>query len=221
MNRIPMLENISAHPASHRALLTLQRGNHATLRACAELIRKAPGRVNFPPAWAGRCCNVSGGKPMTSGGTSGAGDGKRRVVALRQRLSESLGRGCRDLALRRVDEAGSAGGKKCVSRMTVIAVTNVPGSTLEKIADVIGYRFPLRQADRGADLHRHSACLAVGWRKRFCLGRVRDSATRVALRCRLFPHLSTSACGASDDWQEWLMDPRSTCLGRDRARLCI
>jgi len=42
-----MLENISAQPASHRALLTLQRGNHATLRACAELIRKAPGRVIF------------------------------------------------------------------------------------------------------------------------------------------------------------------------------
>ena len=45
---IPMLENISAQPASHRALLALYAGNqHATLRNCAELIRKTQGRVIF------------------------------------------------------------------------------------------------------------------------------------------------------------------------------
>ena len=45
---IPMLENISAQPASHRALLALHAGNqHATLRSSAELIRKTQGRVIF------------------------------------------------------------------------------------------------------------------------------------------------------------------------------
>ena len=45
---IPMLENILAQPASHRALLKLHAGNqHATLRSCAELIRKTQGRVIF------------------------------------------------------------------------------------------------------------------------------------------------------------------------------
>jgi len=61
----------------------------------------------------------------------------------------------------------------------VIAVTNVPGSTLEKIADVtlaIG-----SHSDKLIAVQTYtgtSACLCCCWRKRFCLGRVRDSATR-------------------------------------------
>src|SRR5271156_4804471 len=48
MSRIPMLDNILAQPASHRGLLALHEGNqHATLRACAELLRQAQGRVIF------------------------------------------------------------------------------------------------------------------------------------------------------------------------------
>ena len=46
MSRIPMLDNILAQPASHRGLLTLHQGN-ATLRACAEKIRTAQGRIIF------------------------------------------------------------------------------------------------------------------------------------------------------------------------------
>jgi fructoselysine-6-P-deglycase FrlB-like protein len=46
MSRIPMLDNILAQPASHRGLLTRHQGN-ATLRACAEKIRRAQGRIIF------------------------------------------------------------------------------------------------------------------------------------------------------------------------------
>src|ERR1700738_2797329 len=68
MNRIPMLENISAQPASHRALLTLQRGSHATLGACAELIRKAPGRVIFTGMGGSLFATLAAVSRMTQGG---------------------------------------------------------------------------------------------------------------------------------------------------------
>src|SRR5258708_38586108 len=43
-----MLDNILAQPASHRRLLALHQGDqHANLRACAEPIRNARGRVIF------------------------------------------------------------------------------------------------------------------------------------------------------------------------------
>ncbi|MGC2401350.1 MAG: SIS domain-containing protein, partial [Acidobacteriaceae bacterium] len=48
MTRIPMLDNILAQPASHHGLLALHRSDqHAKLRACAEPIRHARGRVIF------------------------------------------------------------------------------------------------------------------------------------------------------------------------------
>src|SRR5258708_12759396 len=68
MNRIAMLENISAQPASHRALLTLQRGNPAALRACAELIRKAPGRVIFTGMGGSLFATLAAVSRMTQGG---------------------------------------------------------------------------------------------------------------------------------------------------------
>src|ERR1700677_4958200 len=46
MSRVPMLDNILAQPTSHRGVLTLHQGN-ATLRAGAEKIRKAQGRIIF------------------------------------------------------------------------------------------------------------------------------------------------------------------------------
>src|ERR1700691_5551594 len=46
MSRIPMLDNILAQPTSHRGVLALYQDN-ATLRACAEKIRKAPGQIVF------------------------------------------------------------------------------------------------------------------------------------------------------------------------------
>ena len=64
MSRIPMLDNIHGQPASHRALLALQQGKQlATLRACAEKIRKAQGQGDLHRHGRIIVCRSGRGKP--------------------------------------------------------------------------------------------------------------------------------------------------------------
>lgn len=137
MSQIPMLENISSQPASHHALLTLHQGSrHAALRACAELIRKAQGRVIFSGMGGslfatlaavsrlrqqGRLAEASESAELLHYGSAPLRPGDLGLVISRSGGSiEPL------LLAEKMRNAG----------MTVIAVTNVPGSQLEQIADV-------------------------------------------------------------------------------------
>ena len=137
MTRIPMLDNILAQPESHRALLALHRGNqHATLRACAEKIRKAQGRVIFsgmggslfatPPAVSRL---VEQGYPVQAVESAELlhyGSASLRAGDVGIVISRSGGSIEPVLLAEKMRQAG----------MTVIGVTNVPGSRLEELADI-------------------------------------------------------------------------------------
>ena len=137
MKPIPMLENITGQPASHRSLLALHQGpQQATLQACAELIRRVQGRVIF---------SAMGGSLFA---------GLAAVTRLRQqgRLADAFESAellhygsptlrAGDLGLVISRSGGSIepvllAEKMRLAGMTVIGVTNVPGSQLEQIADV-------------------------------------------------------------------------------------
>jgi glutamine---fructose-6-phosphate transaminase (isomerizing) len=132
-----MLDSILGQPASHRSLLALHRGNqHATLRACAEKIRTAQGRVIFtgmggslfatPPAVSrligqGYPVEAAESAEMLHYGSASLRAGDVGIV-----ISRSGGSIEPVLLAEKMRQAG----------MTVIAVTNVPGSRLEELADI-------------------------------------------------------------------------------------
>ena len=137
MSTIPMLDNILAQPASHRGLLALHEGNqHATLRACAELIRQAQGRVIFT--------GMGGSLFASLAAVSGLGQHGYAVQAIES--AELLHYGCASLRAADVGVVISRSGgsiepvllaeKMRQVGMTVIGVTNVPGSKLEQLADI-------------------------------------------------------------------------------------
>jgi glutamine---fructose-6-phosphate transaminase (isomerizing) len=133
---IPMLENISAQPASHRALLALHAGNHGTLRSCAGLIRKTKGRVIFTgmggslfATFAAVSRLVQEGHPVQaieSAELLHYGSASLRAADVGVVISRSGGSVEPVLLAEKMRQAG----------MSVVAVTNVPGSELEKIADI-------------------------------------------------------------------------------------
>ncbi len=137
MSRIPMLENILAQPASHRGLLALHQGNqHATLRACAGLIRKAQGRVIFT--------GMGGSLFATLAAVTQLAQQGYPVQAIES--AELLHYGGASLQAADVGVVISRSGgsiepvllaeKMRQTGMTIIGVTNVPGSKLEQLADI-------------------------------------------------------------------------------------
>src|ERR1700691_3885006 len=135
MNRIPMLDNILAQPKSHRGVLTIHQGK-ATLRACAEKIRQAQGRIIFSAmggslfatlpavsrlAQQGYPVQVTESAELLHYGSATLRAGDVGVV-----VSRSGGSIEPVLLAEKMRQAG----------MTVVGVTNVPGSELERIADI-------------------------------------------------------------------------------------
>ena len=217
MNRIPMLENISGQPASHRALLALQRGNHATLRACAEVIRKTPGRVIFTGMGGSLFATLAAVSRMTQGG--------HPVLAMES--AELLHYGSASLRATDVGVVISRSGgsiepvrlaeKMREAGMTVIAVTNVPDSTLEKIADVT---VPIgSHSDKLIAVQTYTGTVLT----LLLLAEevLTGESARLSDACSAaLPLLSThidECLRASDHWQEWLMGSPLYLLGRGPA----
>jgi glutamine---fructose-6-phosphate transaminase (isomerizing) len=137
MSRIPMLDNILAQPASLRALLALHQGpHHATLRACADIICTAQGRVIFTA--------MGGSLFATPPAVTLLGQQGFQVQAVES--AELLHYGSAALRAGDVGVVISRSGgsiepvllaeKMRHAGMTVIGITNVPGSRLEQIAHV-------------------------------------------------------------------------------------
>jgi glutamine---fructose-6-phosphate transaminase (isomerizing) len=134
---IPMLANISGQPASHRAILARhQSDQHATLRKCAEIIRKAKGRVIFTGmggslfgTLAAVCRMTQQGSPVEtieSAELLHYGTASLRAADVGVVISRSGGSAEPNMLAKKMLETG----------MTVIAITNVPGSELEKLAHI-------------------------------------------------------------------------------------
>src|ERR1700761_5484577 len=217
MSHIPMLDNISAQPASHRELLALHQGNPGTLRACAEQIRKARGRVIFTgmggslfAALAAVCRVTQGGHPVQaieSAELLHYGTASLRSADVGVVISRSGGSVEPVLLAERMREAG----------MTVIAVTNVPGSTLEKVAHVT---LPIgAQADKliAVQTYTGTVLTLLLLAEEVLSGEtVKLSEACGAALPALSAHID-ECLRASDDWREWLMGSPLYLLGRGTA----
>ena len=215
MSRIPMLDNISAQPASHRALLALHQGNeHATLRACAEQIRTAQGRVIFTGMGGSLFATLPAVSRLWQQGYS--------VQAIES--AEMLHFGSASLRAADVGVVISRSGgsvepvllaeKMRQSGMTVIAVTNVPGSELEQIADIT---LPIgSQADKLIAVQTYTGTVLT----LLLLAEevLAGESVKLSDACgAALPALATyidECLRASDRWQDWLMGSPLYLLGR-------
>ena len=137
MSRIPMLDNIYGQAASHRGVLALHEGDrYATMRECAERIRKARGRVIVT--------GMGGSLFAALAAVSRLAQRGYPVQALES--AELLHFGTASLRAADVGVVISRSGESIEpvllaermrqTGMTVLAVTNVTGSKLEQIADI-------------------------------------------------------------------------------------
>ena len=129
-----MLDNILAQPASHRAVLTLHQGGGANLRACAEKIRNNQGRVI-----------VSGmGGSLFAALAAVSHLQQQGYLVQAVESAELLHYGSASLRAADLGIVVSRSGESIEpvllaekmrdAGMTVLAVTDVPGSKLEQIA---------------------------------------------------------------------------------------
>src|SRR5580698_2087803 len=216
MSRIPMLDNILAQPASHRGLLTLHQGS-ATLPACAEKIRKAQGQIIFSAmggslfatlpavsrlAQQGYPVQVTESAELLHYGSATLRAGDVGVV-----VSRSGGSIEPVLLAEKMRQAG----------MIVVGLTNVPGSELEKIADIT---LPIgSQADKLIAVQTYTGTvLALLLLAEELLA---GESAKLSDACgAALPALSThiDACvSASDAWQDLLVGSPLYLLGRGAA----
>lgn len=137
MNAPPMLQNILAQPRSHQSLLELHAADgHRSLRACAELLRRAQGTVIFSGMGASLFATLPAVTALEQHG--------HRVQAIESSEllhygSSTLRRG--DLGVLISRSGGSIevlllAEKMRAAGMTLIGVTNMPDTQLERAVDL-------------------------------------------------------------------------------------
>jgi glucosamine--fructose-6-phosphate aminotransferase (isomerizing) len=216
MSRIPMLDNILAQPTSHRGVLTLQQEN-ATLSAAAEKIRKAQGQIIFTgmggslfatlPAVSRLAQQGYPAQAIESAELLHYGSATLRAADVGVVVSRSGGSIEPVLLAEKMRRAG----------MTVVGVTNVPDSNLEKIADVT---VPIgSQADKLIAVQTYTGTvLALLLLAEEVLT---GESAQLGDECgAALPALSAhidECLRASEDWQQWLMSGPLYLLGRGPA----
>ena len=205
MSRLPMLENIFGQPESLRRLLAFHLGEgSARLRGCVEQIRKAEGRLIFTGMGASLFAAISAVAPLVEHGFAA------QVVE----SAELLHYGSANL--RRSDVAiliSRSGGSVEVLRLaenlravgvTIVGVTNVPGSELERVADstlLIG-----SQADQLVAVQTYTgtvlALLLLA--EQVIAGDTAGLAEACATALPALRTLIDDCHDASEAWQEWL-----------------
>jgi glutamine---fructose-6-phosphate transaminase (isomerizing) len=216
VSRIPMLDNILAQPASHRGLLALHQGN-AMLHECGERIRKALGRVIFS--------GMGGSLFATLPGVSRLWQQGYPVQAMES--AELLHYGSASLRAGDVGVVVSRSGgsiepvllaeKMRLAGMTVIGVTNVPGSDLEQIADIT---LPIgSQADKliAVQTYTGTVLMLLLLAEEVLAG---ESAKLGDEFAAALPALSAhidECLRESETWQDWLMGGPLYLLGRGSA----
>ena len=136
MSRLPMLENIFGQPESLRRLLAFHFGEgSAGLRACSERIRKSEGRLIFTGMGASLFAAIPAVARLMEHGFAAQAVESAELLHYG---SASLRRG--DVAILISRSGGSVEVLRLVEKMraagvTIVGVTNVPGSELERVAD--------------------------------------------------------------------------------------
>jgi glutamine---fructose-6-phosphate transaminase (isomerizing) len=136
MSRLPMLENIFGQPESLRRLIEFHVGKgRAELQACAEQIRKAEGRLIVTGMGASLFAAMPAAARLVESGFPAQ---VTESAELLHYGSAGLRRG--DVAILISRSGGSVEVLRLAERMravgiTILAVTNMPGSELEHIAD--------------------------------------------------------------------------------------
>jgi len=208
MSRLPMLENIFGQPESLRRLLAfhLSEGS-AGLRDCSERIRKAEGRLIFTGMGASLFAAMPAVARLVEHGFAA------QVVESAELLhygSASLRRG--DVAILISRSGGSGEVLRLAKKMravgvTIIGVTNVPGSELERIATLtlsIG-----SQADQLVAVRTYTgtvlALLLLA--ERVMAGDTAALTEACATALPKLPAFIDDCHDASESWQEWLDSP--------------
>jgi glucosamine--fructose-6-phosphate aminotransferase (isomerizing) len=205
MSRLPMLDNIFGQPESLRRLLAFHGGEgRAALRACAERLRGAEGRLIL----------TGMGASLFAAMPAAALLAERGLAAQVVESAELLHYG--GAGLRRGDAAvliSRSGGsvevlrlaeKMRASGVAIVGVTNVPGSELERVADatlLIG-----SQADQLVAVQTYTGtALALLLLAEELVG---GETTAFAEACDAsLPQLAAHIDGcheASESWREWL-----------------
>ena len=216
MSRIPMLDNVLAQPSSHRGLLTLYQGN-AALRACAEKIRDAQGRIIFSGMGGSLFATLPAVSRLTQKG----------YPAQAMESAELLHYGSATLRAEDVGVVVSRSGgsiepvliaeKMRQAGMTVVGVTNVPGSNLEEIADIT---LPIgSQADKLIAVQTYTGTvLALLLLAEEVLS---GESVKLSEECgAALPALSAhidECLRESEGWQDWLTGGPLYLLGRGPA----
>jgi glucosamine--fructose-6-phosphate aminotransferase (isomerizing) len=220
LNRIPMLDNILAQPASHRGVLTLYQGN-ATLRTCAEKIRQTQGRIVFSAMGGSLFATLPAvsrlaqqGYPvqvMESAELLHYGSATLRAGDVGVVVSRSGGSIEPVLVAKKMRQAG----------MTVLGVTNVPGSDIEQIASIT---LPIgSQADKLIAVQTYTGTvLALLLLAEEVLS---GESARLCDECdAALPVLSAhidECLRESEGWQDWLMGGPLYLLGRGPALAAV
>jgi glucosamine--fructose-6-phosphate aminotransferase (isomerizing) len=219
MSRLPMLENIFGQPESLRKLLDFHRGEgKAALGVCAGMIRKAAGRVVFTGMGASLFAAMPAVARLVEYGFAA------QVVESAELLhygTVGLRRG--DVAVLISRSGGSVEVLRLAERMTqigvtLIGVTNVAASELERIVDAtlsIG-----SQADQLVAVQTYTgtvlALLLLA--KQVVAGDAASFAEDCSIALPILCTFIEDCFHASESWRDWLVGPSPLyLLGRGPA----
>ena len=223
MNRPPMLDNILDQPKSLRRVLLFQQNEGlSSLQVCAEYIRKTEGRVIFTGMGASLFAAMPAVARLVEAGLPA------QVIESAELLhygSAGLKRG--DIAILISRSGGSVEVLRLAEKiraagMTILGVTNVPDSELERAADAtlrIG-----SQADQLVAVQTYTGTvLALLLLAEEVIAE--DTAALAEDCANALPALSTyieDCRHASESWREWLDAPAPLyLLGRGSALAAV
>ena len=205
MSRLPMLENIFGQPESLRRLLAFHLGDgSAVLRGCGEQIRKTEGRLIFTGMGASLFAAIPAVARLVEHGFAA------QVVESAELLhygSANLRRG--DVAILISRSGGSVEVLRLVEKMravgvTVVGVTNVPGSELERVAD--STLLIRSQADQLVAVQTYTGTVLtlLLLTEQVVAGDAARLAEPSATAMSALRTLIDDCHDASEAWQEWL-----------------
>lgn len=213
-----MLDNISAQPDSHRGLLARHAADrHATLQACADLIRKAQGRVIFTgmggslfASLAAVCRLGQQGyavQAVESAELLHFGSASLRAADVGVVISRSGGSIEPVLLANRMRQAG----------MIVVGVTNVPGSKLEEVANITLAIGSLADKLIAVQTYTGTVLTLLLLAAEVLAGESKKLADLCSASLPALSSYIDECVRASDGWHDWLVGAPLYLLGRGPA----